>query len=143
LPIASHTSTGVAAMEQLDLLEAAGVPPSSFIWVHAHNERDASVHTRAARRGAWVEFDGISPSSVARHVELVGSMKKQDLLDRVLVSHDAGWYRVGEAGGGQFRPYNTLFESFVPALRDSGFSDADVRQLLVTNPRRALSSRVV
>ena len=104
VPIASHTTTGAAALEELDLLEAAAVPLSAFIWVHAHAERDETFHVRAARRGAWVEFDGISPASVARHVALVGHMKAEGLLRHVLVSHDAGWYRVGEPGGGQFRP---------------------------------------
>ena len=131
LPIASHTSTGTAALEQLDLLARASVPLSSFIWVHAQNERDASFHTRAATRGAWIEFDGISPSSIAQHVELVVGMRKNGLLDRVLVSHDAGWYRVGEPGGGQFRPYSSLFESFVPALKAAGVGDDDIRTLLV------------
>lgn len=139
LPIASHTGTGAAAHEQLDLLEAAGVPLSAFIWVHAQSERDHTFHARAAQRGAWVEFDGISPTSVPRHVELVRQMKEQNLLGSVLVSHDAGWYRVGESGGGQFRPYDTLFTAFVPALKAAGFVEAEVRQLLVSNPRRALT----
>ncbi len=141
LPIASHTATGIAAMEELDLLEGAGVPLSAFIWVHAHNERDETFHARAAKRGAWVEFDGISPTSVGRHVELVQHMKAQGLLDRVLLSHDAGWYRVGEPGGGRFRPYDTLFTEFLPALKSAGFGEADVTQLIVTNPHTALSRR--
>jgi phosphotriesterase-related protein len=66
-------------------------------------------------------------------------MKTEGLLDRVLVSQDAGWYRVGEPGGGRFRPYDTVFTSFIPALRSDGFSEADVRQLLAHNPARALS----
>ena len=139
LPIASHTGSGAAAMAELDLLDSAAVPLSAFIWVHAQSERDDAFHVRAARRGAWVEFDGISPSSLARHLELVQRMKGEGLLDRVLVSHDAGWYHVGEPGGGQFRPYTTLFTDFVPGLRSTGFSDAEVRQLLIENPRRALA----
>ena len=138
LPIASHTSTGVAAMEQLDLLERAGVPLSAFIWVHAHNERDMNFHARAATRGAWVEFDGVSPTSVARHVELVRNLRERGLLNHVLVSQDAGWYRVGEPGGGEFRPYDTLFTAFVPALRAAGLQGEDVQRLLVTNPALAL-----
>ena len=117
------------------------MPLSAFIWVHAQAERDESFHARAARRGAWVEFDGISASSVARHVALVQRMKAEGLLGHVLVSHDAGWYRVGEPGGGEFRPYDTLFTAFVPALKASGFSDAEIRQLLVDNPRRALGAQ--
>ena len=139
LPIASHTSTGAAAMEELDILDRAGVPLSGFIWVHAQSERDGTFHTRAAKRGAWLEFDGLSAASVGRHVELVTGMKEQGLLGQVLVSHDAGWYRVGEPGGGQFRPYDTLFTTFSPALEAAGIAGADVRQLVVANPRRALS----
>jgi phosphotriesterase-related protein len=139
LPIASHTGSGAAAMAELDLLDAAGVPSAAFIWVHAQSERDDTFHVRAARRGAWVEFDGISPSSLVRHLELVQRMKAEGLLNHVLVSHDAGWYHVGEPGGGQFRPYTTIFTDFIPGLRSAGFSDAEVEELLVDNPRRALT----
>jgi phosphotriesterase-related protein len=139
LSIASHTGSGAAAVEELDLLERGAVPLSAFIWVHAQSERDPAFHTQVGKRGAWVEFDGIAAASVARHVELVRNMKDRGLFEHVLVSHDAGWYRVGEPGGGQFRPYDTLFTAFVPALRAAGFGDLDARQLLVTNPRRALA----
>ena len=139
LPIAAHTGDGVAALEELDLIEQAGVPLSAFIWVHAHGEMDTSRHVRAAARGAWVEFDGIGPKSVDRHVALVLGMRAAGHLDRVLVSHDAGWYHVGERDGGQFRPFDTLFTSFVPALQAAGLTDADVRRLLVDNPRRAIT----
>ncbi len=138
LPIASHTGTGAAAVAELEILDRLGVPAAAFIWVHAHNERDATFHTRVAKAGAWVEFDGISESSVERHVELVSQMKAQGLLGRVLVSQDAGWYRVGEPGGGEFRPFDTLFTKFMPALTASGLTKTEVRQLLVENPRRAL-----
>jgi phosphotriesterase-related protein len=139
LAVASHTGSGAAALEQLDLLEAARVPLSAFIWVHAQSEADPAFHERVAARGAWVEFDGIAPATVERHVTLVRRMKDQGSFGNVLVSHDAGWYRVGEPAGGRFRPYDTLFTAFLPALRASGFTDADVRQLLVANPRRALA----
>jgi phosphotriesterase-related protein len=139
LPIASHTGTGAAATAELELLAGAGVPGSSFIWVHAQSERDPAFHARAAKAGAWVEFDGISDSTVARHVELVVQMKAQGLLGLVLLSHDAGWYRVGEPGGGTFRPFDTLFTKFVPALTAAGLTSEEVRQLLVVNPRRALT----
>jgi phosphotriesterase-related protein len=141
LPIASHTTTGAAALAELALLAELGVPASAFIWVHAQNERDSSIHVRAAKAGAWIEFDGVSEASVARHVELVRHMHAAKLLDRVLVSQDAGWYRVGEPGGGQFRGFETLFTAFVPALLAAGLTKDDVRTLLVENPPRALSPR--
>jgi phosphotriesterase-related protein len=141
LPIAAHTGDGVAAFEEFDLIEQAGVPLSAFIWVHAQSEKDETRHVKAAARGAWVEFDGISEKSVERHVALVMRMKAAGHLGRVLVSHDAGWYRVGEPDGGEFRPFDTLFTKFIPALKAAGATEADVRQLLVENPRRALTGR--
>lgn len=141
LPIASHTGSGAAALEEIDLLENEKVATSAFIWVHAQSEKDPELLLRAARRGAWLEFDGLGPKSIARHLELTQIMKREGLLDRVLLSHDAGWYHVGEAGGGTFRPFATLFTTFVPELKHAGFTDKDVRQLLVENPRRALTRR--
>lgn len=141
LPIASHTGSGAAAMAELDLIEATDLNPAAFIWVHAQSEKDTSFHVRAARRGAWVEFDGVSPSSVDRHVSLVAAMKDNGLLDHVLVSHDAGWYHVGEPGGGTFRSFETVFSQFVPALKRAGLTDDDVRRLLVANPAKTLARR--
>ena len=139
LPIASHTTTGAAALAELALLADLGVSASAFIWVHAQNERDTSIHVRVAKAGAWVEFDGISEKSIPGHVELVRLMHAAGLLDRVLVSQDAGWYRVGEPRGGEFRGFDTLFTAFKPALLTAGVTNNDVRLLLVDNPRRALS----
>jgi phosphotriesterase-related protein len=138
LPIASHTTTGRAASETMDLLEEAGVPLSAFIWVHAHAEPDGTFHRRAAERGAWVEFDGLSQSGAARHLELLQRMKAQNLLSHVLLSHDAGWYRVGEPGGGAFRPFDLLFTTFIPAMKAAGVTEGDIDQVLIENPRRAL-----
>ena len=46
---------------------------------------------------------------------------------------------LAEPGGGQIRSYDTLFTAFGPALKAVGLGDQDIRQLLVTNPRKALT----
>lgn len=143
LAIASHTGDGVAAMAQLDILKEERVDPSVFIWVHAQNEKDASIHERAAMLGAWVEFDGISRGALDEHVNLVMRMKRAGHLNRVLVSQDAGWYHVGEPGGGSFRGFDLLLTEFLPALRKAGASSGDVDTLLIDNPRQALTLRPV
>jgi phosphotriesterase-related protein len=142
LTIAAHTGDGVAALEELKLIQEAGVAASAFIWVHAQNEKDTALHARAAEQGAWVEFDGVGPQSVERHVQLVKGMKSAGQLGRVLLSHDAGWYHVGEPEGGKFRPFDTLFTDLLPALKKAGLSDAELRQLTVDSPREAFAIRV-
>jgi phosphotriesterase-related protein len=141
LPIYSHTGDGVAARAQVACLADEKVPLASFIWVHAQNERDPAVHVEVGRRGAWVSFDGIGPEGLERHVTMVTAMRSSGLLGRVLVSQDAGWYHVGEPDGGTYRPHDFLFTDFVPALKAKGVSDAEIRQLLVDNPRQALTPR--
>ena len=60
-------------------------------------------------------------------------MKKNKLLHRVLISHDAGWYNVGDPGGGEFRRYTAIFTKLVQALKNNGFRDEEITQLLVSN----------
>jgi phosphotriesterase-related protein len=142
LTIAAHTGNGEAAMDELHTLKEEGVAGGAFIWVHAQNERDPDVHARAASLGAWVEFDHVSPKDLVRHVEMVKAMKQRGLLNRVLVSHDAGWYEVGKPNGGTFRSYDTLFKEFLPALKEAGLSQDEIDQLLIVNPREAFTIRV-
>ncbi len=139
LPIWSHTGDGAAARAQIALLKQERLPLHAFVWVHAQNEPDADAHVRAARDGVWISFDGLSEDTIERYLALIAGMRRAGCLDRVLVSHDAGWYHVGEADGGTYRPHDLLFTACVPRLRDRGFSDDDIRRLLVDNPRRALT----
>jgi phosphotriesterase-related protein len=132
LTIASHTGDGAAAVEQLEIVTAERVSPAKFVWVHAQNERDHGVHEKVARAGAWVEFDGIGPKTVGFHLECVRFMAAKGLLKRTLVSQDAGWYHVGEPGGGEFRGYTYLYTDFLPRL-----NPAEVHRLMWENPRAA------
>lgn len=142
MTIASHTGDGVAALEQLSLLERAGVRADAFVWVHAQNEFQLEVHVPAARKGCWVEFDGIGESSLEQHVKLVRIMADNGLLGRTLVSQDAGWYHVGEPDGGEYRGYTFLYSRFLPELLKRGFSEMDVQKVMVENPRSVLTFRI-
>ena len=141
LTLAIHTGNGIAALEILSTLKRLGVSPEAYVWVHPQNEEDLATRSWAAARGTWVELDGVGPTSLEAHVEGVVDLARRNQLDRVLVSLDAGWYRVGEPGGGAYRPHTFLFDAFVPALRARGLGEADVRTLLVENPARAFAVR--
>jgi phosphotriesterase-related protein len=138
LRIHCHTGDGRAAMDILTVLEEQGVSPAAFVWVHAQNEKDRTLHLRAARAGAWIELDGIAEDSREAHVSAVMDLARAGHLSRVLISQDAGWFHVGEPAGGRFRPYTFLFDGFLPALRRAGLAESDVRTLLVDNPARLL-----
>lgn len=142
LRIHCHTGDGRAAMDILSVLDELRVPPDAFVWVHAQNEKDGALHLRAARAGAWIELDGIAEESRDAHVSAVVTLARAGQLRRALISQDAGWYHVGERGGGRFRTYTFLFDDFLPALRRAGLGERDVRTLLVENPARLLGRQV-
>src|SRR5690606_1100852 len=57
--IGSHTIRASVVREQLNIIEAAGYSPERFIWIHTQAEADVAIRLDIARRGAWIEYDGI------------------------------------------------------------------------------------
>jgi phosphotriesterase-related protein len=141
LPIASHTGgSPEAAMEQIKVLKNAGISPRAWIWVHAQSVDESAPLLEAAREGAWIELDHIAPNTLEKHARLASALKEHGLLNHLLLSHDAGWYAVGEAGGGDFRGYTILFTDFLPLLRERhDFTDDERRRLTTDNPQRAFA----
>lgn len=136
--IGSHTIRGRVVRDQLDIIEAMGYAAERFIWIHTHAEPDFALHLEMARRGAWLEYDAI------------GTQDEDDLLniqllldagleDRLLLSHDRGWYDPALPGGGDPKPYTYLPEQFLPKLRASGVAETAIRQLTHDNPYRAFA----
>ena len=117
LVIMSHTGPAIPAFQELEILKQFGVSPNAFIWTHANNEVDFNKHVEAARLGAWVAFDKFTPADTDRFVQFALLMKKEGLLNRVLFSHDAGWYKPGEPSGGEFRGYTDIENYLIPALK--------------------------
>ena len=144
LTIACHTGEAQAARELLQTIIHQGVAPSALIIVHADGISDTSTHFELARAGTWVEYDGINTKSIKRHVKLIKEMIDRGYADRLLISHDAGWYRIGEPEGGRhkIRPYTVIHDLLIPALRSADMSDEAIQKLLVTNPARAFSIKV-
>src|SRR5690606_10143327 len=108
LVIYSHTGKGEAAFEQIEILRKEKVSPEAFVWVHAQAETDKSMYIRAARMGTWVSLDGIT-GDYDNYADSLSLLKKERLLHRVLISHDAGYYHPGEDNGGKITGYTGIF----------------------------------
>ena len=136
--IASHTPTGSNAVQQVDILESID-PAIRFIWVHAQNESNRSIHRQLAARGAYIEFDslGWNPGQDSTYIAAIKNLLSAGHGDKILLSHDAGWYQPGSVNGGTQKPFTYLIDTFIPKLRDAGVDDADIRMITQTNPVRA------
>lgn len=142
LVIAVHSGDGNAAFEQLDILKEQGVSPAARIWVHAQNETNKEMHIRAGKLKTWVSFDGVNPGTLKTHLDYLQTMKKNNLLDQVLVSQDSGWYNVGEPKGGNFKPYTCILTQFIPLLKQNGFTRDELDLIFKKNPVKAFTIKV-
>ncbi|MEO6282440.1 MAG: phosphotriesterase [Dyadobacter sp.] len=140
LTICSHTGPALPAREEIEILKKTGVSPSAFVWVHANGSNEE--FTELAKTGCWISLDGISEGSLEKNAELIVFLKSKGVLNQVLVSHDAGWYRPGEPDGGEFRGYTAIPDKLLPLLTQKGITDADIRQLMVVNPANVFAIRV-
>lgn len=147
LAIAIHTGDGAAALDELRILSEEKVNAAALIWVHAQN--DPAVHAEVARRGAWVSLDGVNDKNWERYKEFLTTLKAQNLLGRVLLSHDHFWSVEGEGtvslklrAGGSTNAFQTVFTRLLPGLRDAGFAESEINQLLVKNPAEAFALRL-
>jgi predicted metal-dependent phosphotriesterase family hydrolase len=134
LTIGVHTGDGKAAMEQLSILRQQGVSPSAWIWIHAQNETNRLLHLKAAVAGGRISFDGYSEKETDSYIRFLRDMKSEGLLSRLLLSHDAGWYHVGESLGGNFVPFTAISEHLVPAMLKASFTEAEIELIFARNP---------
>ena len=127
-----HTGGGPAGLAAARLF--AG-PKEKFIVAHSDGH-GLEINKQVADLGAWVSFDAISRKPVETHLKLVQAMLERH-ADRLLLSHDNGWFAVGEAQ--KIRAFTYLAETFLPALANAGVSAAIIRKLTVENPAAAFA----
>ena len=139
--IGSHTIRGWVVREQLKIIEDAGYNLERFIWIHTQAEPDFDLHVEIARRGAWIEYDAIGSDHLNDDffLEHIQRVLDAGLGDRLLLSHDRGWYDPALPGGGVPKPFTYLNETFLPKLRQAGVDEPILRQLTQSNPFRAFA----
>jgi len=148
LVIASHTGPEAPAFAQISVLQSHDLDPSCFIWVHAQSG-SMEGNIRAAEMGAWISLDNLnlnrqlgSEYDVSWYANRIWKLKEAGYLNRVLISHDAGWFKPEEENGGTFRGFTGIFTALIPALRELGLTQDDINLLLEVNPRNAFSLRI-
>ncbi|MBT3274762.1 MAG: phosphotriesterase [Spirochaetales bacterium] len=137
LTIATHTGIASAASEVIDIIESEGVNPAKWIFVHAQNEDDMKSLIDIAARGSWISLDGLCEASADRHLNSLLCLLERNYQNQILLSHDAGWYHVGEDMGGTVVPFTFLFTDFIGLAMDSGIRLETIDQITSENPGHA------
>jgi phosphotriesterase-related protein len=129
LPIFTHTGIpGKSALEQLDLLEDAGVKPEHVVIGHLGNLVDSNVyvHKQICKRGAFVGFDRQGVND-AQQVPMVMTLIEAGYADHLMFSSDAS------------SGYAKTMTVFVPKVKAAGATDEIIHKITVDNPRRFLA----
>jgi len=130
LPIFTHTGIpGKSALEQLDILEDAGVKPDRVVIGHLGNLVDANVyvHKQICKRGAFVGFDRQGGNGDAQQVPLVMALIEAGYADHLMFSSDAS------------SGYAKTVTGFLPKLKTAGVPDEVLHKIMYDNPRRFLA----
>lgn len=143
--VACHVGRAAAAQRMLDAFECGGGDPRRFVVVHLQNETDFAAHLALARRGAWIEYDGVGgrPDD-ATYCRWVLEVAAAGHAGRLLTSQDACAYIKNAQGAVSQHPparFSHLFRRLLPALRAAGADEALIQQLVIENPQRALAFR--
>lgn len=140
LTIASHTGEAAGLWPQLAILKEIDVSPQAFIWVHAQNESDNQNYLKAAKMGCWISLDGLG-WEMDNHIEKIMFAKANGFLDRVLISHDAGWYDPQKEEQ-NIKPYTPIFKILYPELKARGLTDEEFQLLISVNPSKAYALEI-
>jgi phosphotriesterase-related protein len=139
LSVTCHTGGGPAGLTALKVFMEEKAAPDRFIVAHS-DDHGLPINQQVAELGGWVSFDAISRKPLEQHLKLVQAMT-QNYARRLLLSHDNGWYSVGQENGGEIRDFNYLSDLFLPAFRKAGVGEEMVQILTVYNPAKAFGVR--
>lgn len=134
-PISTHTSFSTMGLEQLALLKSHGVDLSLVVIGHCDLKDNLDNILRMIDQGAFVQFDTIGKNNYypdEKRVAMLVEIARRGLLGHVMLSMDITRRSHLKANGGPGFDY--LLTTFVPLLRESGFTQADIDLMLRDNP---------
>jgi phosphotriesterase-related protein len=150
LPIITHTENGTMGPEQASLLIGEGMDPKRIMIGHMCGNPSLQYQMSVLNQGVNIAFDrfGIEmflPDKV-RTATLIGLLGV-GYMDRIMMSQD---FMACVSGRGGKLPeeaarqsanwsFINLFRNIIPALKQAGITDEQIRTMTVDNPRRLLA----
>ncbi|MGG5822094.1 phosphotriesterase family protein [Falsiroseomonas sp. HW251] len=150
VPITTHTSAKKkGGLDQQAFLKKHGADLTNVIIGHCGDSNDLDYLQEVADQGSIVGMDrfGIdSYNSGENRIATVAAMCKRGYADRMILSHDAAVFSINTEPQHRAKifpnwHYNYVSDDVIPALRDLGVTEAQIRQMMVENPKRILAPR--
>ena len=141
--ITTHAMRGLVGLDQLDILQEEGVDPRRVAIGHVQSYPHHEYHAEIARRGAFLTFDRMGKLHDADEYDrqvllgLIDQALKNGLIGHVLFSHDVCYRADYSSYGGS--GYDFMSSQALKILGAIGVSEEQFHQIMVENPRRALT----
>lgn len=152
LPIATHSPHG--GLEHLKILIQMGASPEHLYLSHLENEIndnnfDLKIYdienVMMQKTNIVITNFGVNDrgSRYRNSVKLMEYLKNSGYLSQTLISADCNWRWKGNVlklrdsqFAGAEKTYSYVFDFIVPSLKKGGFTDYDINQMLIFNPKR-------
>lgn len=152
IPLATHSPCG--GLEHLKILMQMGATPEHIYLSHLENEIndknfDSAINNIKAvmdsKANIVITNFGVNDrgSRYKSSVKLMEYLKEYGFLAQTLISADSNWRWKGNVlklrdsqFNGTEKTYSYVFDFIIPALRKARFTDYDINQMLISNPKR-------
>ncbi|MFN0054044.1 MAG: phosphotriesterase [Planctomycetales bacterium] len=154
-PITTHTTQG-GGLEQAQLLLKHGAAPERIIIGHQGHQDDREndeaheYHRLIANLGCFVQFDRVDHKEygIDKQARQVAYLVEAGFVKQVLLSHDHAPFYFPKYAAERKSPddwkglepdYTTVPVQLVKSLKALSVTAADIRTMLIENPRRVLA----
>lgn len=152
IPIATHSPCG--GLNHLKILMQMGARPEHLYLSHVENEInitnfDLKIENveKILNRQANIVITNFGTNDRGNRykasIKLMNYLKEKGFLTQTLISSDCNWRWKGnvlrlrdDQYNGAKKTYSYIFEFVIPALIETGFTEYDINQMLITNPKR-------
>ena len=135
-----HTEYGKGALEAIQYLTDLGLAPERILICHADRQvKDLDIHEKIASTGVFMEYDTITLFEFhdnETEIRMLKHMVGRGFLDQILISTDPTADRLKSYGGRYGMDY--ILKTFIPRLKECGFTEEEIRRITREIPGRAL-----
>jgi len=152
-PITVHTSSPAQSGRlAVDLFRSEGVDLAKVVIAHAGDSNDLDYLMELADTGATLGMDRFGLdlfNPTPDRIRTIAALAARGYADRIVLAHDANCFidyfgADPDAARAAIMPnwhYTYISDDVLPALRESGVTEAQIEQMLVDNPRRYFSGK--
>ena len=146
VPIITHTDGPTGGVEQAELFATEGANLKKVMIGHVSNSKDIEYHKAILAKGVSIGFDRIGLEIITPldvNAKNIAELCKLGYANKIILSHDTVNFWLGrqisvpEAALAKFAIWrmDTISLRLIPALKKLGVTDAQIKTMMVDNPR--------